>query len=393
MRFKTAVSEEPESRLAIEKVCAKIEADMGEEAADLALLFVSQHHRTSLKEITDYVQEHLQPAVLLGCTAEAVIGEGQELENRPAVCLWTARLPGAQITPLHLAFQQTGNGIAVEGWPEEAIARHKNPVFLLLAEPFSTPGRELLEFMQQQCPGAPAMGGVASGGMDYGQNLLVLNDQVIGEGAVGVVMSGPVSLQAVVSQGCRPIGQRFIITKAKGNLIYELSGRQALECLQEVYTQLSPHEQKIAQQGGLHAGYAIDEHKDQFDRGDFLVRNLLGADQASGSIAITDLVKEGQTLQFHLRDREMASEDLEWHLTACRAEQDQQMVAGALLFSCNGRGRRLFGDPHHDVSTLQRHVGEVPVAGFFAQGEIGPVGGKNFLHGYTASVVLFTQKA
>jgi small ligand-binding sensory domain FIST len=169
-----------------------------------------------------------------------------------------------------------------------------------------------------------------------------------------------------------------------------MGGKPALECLQQVYATLSPDEQRLARQG-LHIGCAIDEHQNKFERGDFLVRNLAGADQETGSIAITDIAKEGQTIQFHIRDKETASEDLHWLLTARKGLVSNKPIMGGLLFSCNGRGQRLFGNPHHDITAIRKQIGDIPVAGFFAQGEIGPVGGKNFLHGFTASVVLFGE--
>jgi small ligand-binding sensory domain FIST len=195
-----------------------------------------------------------------------------------------------------------------------------------------------------------------------------------------------------VSQGCRPIGERFLITKAEGNILYELGGRPAFTCLQEMYAALPSEEQEMARRG-LHLGVTINEAKTQFDRGDFLVRGLMGVDQAEGSLAIGDIVKEGQTVQFHLRDRETASEDFNCLLDAQRRQMGDLRPEGALLFSCNGRGRRLFGRPHHDVTAVRAHLGDVPVSGFFAQGEIGPVGGENFLHGFTASVAIFYRPA
>lgn len=388
--IKSAISTEEDSDQAVQDICREVAKVPGGKAGDLALLFVSQHHRQRLEEMAVHIRKENQPHVLIGCTGEGIIGGGQELERRPAACLWVAQLPGVEIVPFHLTFRQTSQGIDVERWPEEAAASKRNEVFLLLAEPFSTPGSELLDFLQGKYPGVPAVGGMASGGTDYGQNLLIFNDQVLEQGVVGVAMRGPISLQTVVSQGCRPIGERFVITRAENNIIYELGGRPALECLHQVYAGISPQEQGLARQG-LHIGYVIDEHKNQFERGDFLVRNLVGADQETGSIAITDIIQEGRTIQFHIRDRETASEDLQWLLTTRNNQIDKRPVAGALLFSCNGRGQRLFGSPHHDITAIRRQIGDIPVAGFFAQGEIGPVGGKNFLHGFTASVVLFTE--
>jgi small ligand-binding sensory domain FIST len=204
-----------------------------------------------------------------------------------------------------------------------------------------------------------------------------------------MAVSGPVSIRTVVSQGCRPIGDRYIVTKADKNMILELSGAPALERLQAMFDALDPNEQRIAQ-NGLHFGIVMDEQRNRFGRGDFLVRNLVGADQTSGALAVGDLVKEGQTVQFHVRDADSASEDLHLLLAGERARQSAPAL-GALMFSCCGRGRGLFGRPHHDVTAVRERIGAVPIAGFFAQGEIGPVCGTNFLHGYTASIALFSE--
>jgi small ligand-binding sensory domain FIST len=205
---------------------------------------------------------------------------------------------------------------------------------------------------------------------------------------IGVALTGAVRIRTVVSQGCRPIGDRFMITQAEQNIVHELSGKPALDRLREVFSLLTPSEQRQAERA-LHLGIVIDEHKDHFDRGDFLIRNLIGADQQSGSFALGDVVKEGQTVQFQLRDAAAASEDLHALLTGERIAHQDQTPIGALVFSCNGRGQRFFRTPHHDAAAIHQEIGGLPVGGFFAMGEIGPVGGNNFLHSYTASVALF----
>ena len=231
---------------------------------------------------------------------------------------------------------------------------------------------------------------MASSGRAPGQNRLLFNDQVVTSGAVGVTMTGRAIVCTVVSQGCRPIGERFIITRAEGNIIHELGGRSALARLQEVFEGLNQQDQQQARTG-IMAGYAMDEYKQELGRGDFLIRGLVGVDRSSGSIVLGDVVREGQTVQFQLRDEKAASEDLNLLLAGVKGQYPPLQVNGALLFSCNGRGQRFFGRPHHDVSSVRERVGEVPVGGFFAAGEIGPVGSRNFLHGYTASVALFCQ--
>jgi small ligand-binding sensory domain FIST len=260
-------------------------------------------------------------------------------------------------------------------------------VFVVLADPFSTPGTEFLAFLDDQCPGARAVGGMSSGGGAPGENRLLLGDAVVTEGVVGVALTGDVPIVTVVSQGCRPVGGRFLITRSEGNILYELGGRSAFVCLQEMYASLAPAEQEMARRG-LHLGVTINEAKSQFDRGDFLVRGLVGADQREGSLAIGDLVHEGQTVQFHIRDRETASEDLS-ALLETQAHARHRLMPEALCCSAATGGAAVVRRPHHDVTMVRSHLGDVSIAGFFAQGEVGPVGGGNFLHGFTASVAIF----
>jgi small ligand-binding sensory domain FIST len=244
----------------------------------------------------------------------------------------------------------------------------------------------MLARLEDDQPGIPVLGGVASGGAGPGDNRVFLDDRSYESGAVAVLLHGGVRIRSVVSQGCRPIGRRFVITKAERQVIAELGGKPALAQLNEVYAELSPEEQQLVQQG-LHVGRVLNEQQEDFGRGDFLVRNCLGADRASGAIAIGDYVRIGQTVQFHVRDAVTADEDLRDLLAAARHEAGE--AAAALLFTCNGRGTRLFDQPDHDARALETACGDIPVAGFFAQGEIGPIGGRNFVHGFTASLALF----
>lgn len=386
--YGSGVSPQADTDAAAKEACARAAFDSGS-PPDLALVFLSPHHAERAGDAAAVVAEHLKPRVLLGCIGEGIISGNQELERQPALAVWAARLPGVTLSPFHVTFYRADDGVGVSGWPAPMSA-DPSTVFVLLADPFSTPGAEFLTFLDQQCPGARAVGGMSSGGAP-GENRLILGDRVVTEGVVGVALTGDVPIATVVSQGCRPVGERFLITRADGNVIYELGGRPAFVCLQEMYASLAPAEQEMARRG-LHIGVTINEAKTQFDRGDFLVRGLVGADQHEGSLAIGDLVHEGQTVQFHIRDRDTASEDLSALLeTQARSSQGLTPEA-ALLFSCNGRGRRLFGRPHHDVTMVRSHLGDVSIAGFFAQGEVGPVGGNNFLHGFTASVAIFGRR-
>ncbi len=389
LRFSAVVSRDTNAVQAGRDLGQATRRALGEGPTDLAFLFFSPHYAEQSTDLTAAVRRELAPNLLVGCTGEGIIGGTEEIESAPAISLWAARLPGVSMTPIRLSCSQDEDGISVSGWPDELGSGPAPPTFLLLGDPFSTGVDEALSLIASRCPGSMAIGGMAGGGRDVGENRMVLNGEVYEGGLVGVALSGPLSIRTVVSQGCRPIGERYVVTRAENNVIHELGGVPALERLQTVFETLSGAERRLAHRA-LHIGVVMNEQRNRFERGDFLVRNLIGADRNSGSVAIGDMIKVGQTVQFHIRDAQSASEDLHLMLAADRSRH-QQPPLGALLFSCCGRGRGLFGQPHHDVTVLHERAGNIPVAGFFAQGEIGPVGGTNFLHGYTASVALFCE--
>jgi small ligand-binding sensory domain FIST len=393
VRFSSVLSRDLDAVEAGQDLAHAAKRELNGAPADLACLFLSSHYVGRAEELSEAVYRVLAPRVLLGCTGEGIISGSEEIERTAAVTLWAAHLPATSLIPLRLSSGHDGEALEFSngGWPDSLGQGSELPVFLLLADPFSTPMNEVLSLIADKAPGSAAIGGLAGGGHDLGENRLLLNNDMYDGGLVGVAISGAVSVRTVVSQGCRPIGERYVVTRAENNVIYELGGTPALERLQALFESLSSQEQMQAQ-NALHLGIAIDEHGSRFERGDFLVRNLVGADRSSGSVAIGDIVKEGQSVQFHVRDAQSASEDLHLLLATARARH-QTPPQGALLFSCCGRGRGLFGRPHHDVAVLRERAGDIPIAGFFAQGEIGPIGGSNFLHGYTASVALFSEKA
>ena len=324
---------------------------------------------------------------LLGCTGESILCNQREIEGQPALALWLAHLPGTTLLPMHLEFQPTQDGGSFTGWhPTLEESWPEGASLVLLGEPFSFPADVLLSRLNDDRPGVCVVGGMASGGWGVGQNRLLLGKQVLDSGAVALVMHGSTKLRAVVSQGCRPVGRPLVVTKAEQNVILELGGRPALKQLQEIFGTLTQHEQGLFRHG-LHVGQVINEYQDHFDRGDFLVRNVQGADPDSGAIAVGDFVRVGQTIQFQVRDAATADEDLEALLSAAKNGTSADCLA-ALVFTCNGRGTRLFDEPNHDAAALAQHWPGLPAAGFFAQGEIGPVGGKSFLHGFTASIAL-----
>jgi small ligand-binding sensory domain FIST len=384
LSFASALSTQADTAQAIAEVTDHALRALGG-TPDLALAFVSHHHGPSIESVAAGLCRGLGTETLVGCTGESIVGVGREVENQPALSLWLARLPGATIVPMHLRFTQTAEGGSITGWPAATEGAWPTGAALLaLGEPYSFPADVLLERMNEDRPGVPVIGGMASGGWQPKQNRLLLGPRELDDGAVAVLIHGPVRISTVVSQGCRPIGRHYVVTRAERNVIGEMSGKPPLAQLKELAGELSDVERRLIQRG-LHVGIVTNEYQDKFERGDFLVRNVIGADPNSGAIAIGDYVRVGQTVQFHIRDADSADEDLK-ALSSTGASSHPQ---AALLFTCNGRGTRLFGTADHDAGVLRESLGPIPLAGFFAQGELGPIGGKNFMHGFTASVALF----
>lgn len=388
LRFASALTRHGTAQAAADELVLAIRDQLGGARIDVAFVFISIQHADQAEALVEALREALDPGTLVGCTGEGVIATGQELETGPAATLWAAHLPGVVAHPLRLSFSSVHDQFSLRHWPD-MDADGAPPAMLLFADPFSTPMQDVLAVIEEQYPGTRALGGLAGGGQDLGENRLFLDGEVYTDGLVGVALSGHIAVHSVISQGCRPIGERFIVTKSEHNVIQELGGRPALHCLQTVFSQLSSEERAQAQRA-LHIGIAMDEHRAQFTRGDFLIRNLLGADQQTGAIVIGDVVQEGQTVQFQVRDAQSADEDLRVLLAASHPGR-HALPLGALLFSCCGRGKGLFGIPNHDAAAVGEQLGAIPVAGFFAQGEVGPVGGRNFLHGYTASIAIFSE--
>jgi small ligand-binding sensory domain FIST len=368
------------------------EPGRSDEPADLAFVFVSRGMDApdDVRPVFEHLADLVPARVVIGTTAEGVLAEGVEYERTPAVAVWLARLPGAELTPVSIEYAQTPDGGMFSGWPPTGpLSPGSDATLLLIGDPFSFPVDGFIRRLEEDHPGLTVLGGMASGGTRPGANTLVVGPRTYDSGAVGVVVRGGVRIRPVVSQGCRPIGRPLVITRAQENVIVELGGRPALERLREIFVSLDEADQALVR-SSLHVGRAACEYRDRFDRGDFLVRNVLGADPESGVIAIGDVVRTGQTVQFHVRDSASAGEDLR-RLLLREREAGAQPV-GALIFTCNGRGMRLFDQPGHDARCLRESLGPVPAAGFFAQGEIGPIGRRTFLHGFTASIALIEPR-
>ena len=388
MQCHVAVSQDTNPQQAAQVVSRSVHDAFGGLDCDLACVFFSPHFSEDVPFLLEIVHQKLGPKLLVGCMGAGVIGGTQEIEEHPGLVLWGLSNPNLKVTPFHFIPKKNGEAISLEGWPHMPEGHQAPQTFLLFADPFSTPIDELFALLDHHSPGSMAIGGIASGGMDEGESRLVLHDKIIESGVVGVVLQGGLDLRMIVSQGCQPIGERYVVTKVDRNVIQELGGIPPLERLETTLKALGEVERQQAA-NGLQVGIAMDEHRAEFRQGDFLIRGLLGADRQSGYLAIADFVQEGQTIQFHIRDAHAAGADLHGLLSKERLAFPSGPPKGALLFSCNGRGQRFFRMPHHDIAAVHQHLSTVPVAGFFAGGEIGPVGGKNFLHGYTASMALF----
>lgn len=384
MSYASALSEHPDAAEATGEVVGAVLEGTGPQP-DLAALFCSPHHVEAMGDIAASVRRLLQPGLLVGATGVAVLGGAREVEDGPAIGLWAGRL-AARPRPLLLQAVRTASGIALQGLSGATF--EPGDTLLLLADPFSLPVDPIIDALAAlEVPGraepftVPVVGGLASAARTPGGNRLVLDDTVVSSGGVGAVLPSSVATSAVVSQGCRPIGDPMIVTRAEGNLLMEIAGRSALDRLDDVVRAADPDERAMLA-GGLQIGVAIDEHRATFGRGDFLVRSVVGADRGQRALAVGDQVGVGTTVQFQVRDAEAADEDL-------RALLAEATGDAALVFTCNGRGKRLFGEPDHDARVVHDKLATPALAGMFCAGEIGPVGGRSFIHGMTASVVLF----
>ena len=397
--FASALSTDADPGRAEEQVVEGLRASLEGREPDLLCAFVSHHHGEAIEQLGPRIARALGGSALLGCTGEGIIGAAREIEREPALSLWGACLPDTDVRPFQVEARLSGSENEEEGTLEfTALPRVKKRAqasLLILADPFSFPMDEYLKRLNADLPGVPAVGGMSSGGMGPGQNLLFTQNGLVEGGAIGVVLEGGVEVRAVVSPGCRPIGKPWVVTDCEQNLALKLGGRPAMEVLMETLMALPAADQQHFQKRPF-VGLAIDPAKLEFSPGDFLARQIVGLQTKKQAVAVGDHLRRGQTIQFLVQDAGTASSDL----TALMGHQGggalaagRPGAAGALLFSCNGRGSRMFDEPDHDVTRVRAGLaGDVPVAGFFAMGEIGPVGGKNFLHGFTASVAVFRPR-
>src|SRR5438034_1753229 len=354
---------------------------LGGADVDLAFLFLTADHIDGAEEALEAASEELDAAHLLGCVAEGIVGHDQELEQGPGASVWAAALPGSRIETFHAIAIGTEEGVAIAGVPQFDDA----DLVTMLADPFTFPAAGFLSKLNEEEDQVPMVGGLAAGGGEPEAQALFRDGEVLTDGAVGAVLRG-VRVRTVVSQGCAPVGTDSVITEAEENVVHELAGKPALDRLRTELGTMTVDEQQLAARGGVLAGLVIDENRSEYQRGDYLMRGLIGADEDTGSLAVGEPVRVGQTLRFHVRDAQAADEDLREGLADAL---NGGHAAGALVFTCNGRGTNMFPEPDHDARAVAEALGGDALAGFFCAGEIGPVGGKPFLHGFTATLAIF----
>ena len=393
MKWASAISEHSTLREALEQCAASIRDQLGE-APQLAVAFVSPHYQQDYASVGPMLSELLGAEHTFGCSGGGIIGAGLEVEQRPALSITAAALPGVDIEAFHLDGDKLPDlDAGPDKWTELlGVSENQEPQFVLLADPFSFPVQNLIMGLDFAYPRAAKIGGLASGAQRPGDNALFLDGEMHGSGAIGLALHGNIMVDTVVAQGCRPIGDAMRITSSQRNILGELDGKPPMAVLQDLFRTLSERDRQLMGHS-LFLGVVMDEFIDTPVQGDFLIRNVVGMDQRTGALAIGEMLKEGQLVQFHLRDAETSAQDLTFVLERYATENRENEVPGALLFSCLGRGEYLYGRPNHDTDIFRDKLGQVPLGGFFCNGEIGPVGGTTFLHGYTSSFGLFRSRA
>ncbi len=377
MPFAAALSEHPLPTHATGEVVGQVLEQLGP-GPDLAVVFVTAPLAGALEDIAATIRRTLRPTTLVGATAVSVLGGDREVEEQAAISLFAARI--GPVTPVRIRADRLDDGWRLQSTLSGPLGAR---TLLLLADPFTFPTDGFLAELAVEEPQLRVVGGMASAARGPGGNRLVLDEAVVGDGAVGVLFDAGTAASTVVSQGCRPVGQPLVVTRAERNVIYEIAGRPALDRLNELANELSPDDRSLLTRG-VHVGRVMDEGRTEFGTGDFLVRQVMGADREAGALAVGDEIEVGTTIQFHVRDADSADEDLRTMLADASGR-------AALVFTCNGRGTHLFDEPHHDASVVNAWLGGGATAGMFCAGELGPVGGSNFVHGFTASVLLFDE--
>jgi small ligand-binding sensory domain FIST len=414
MQWSSALSTQPSLEAAIDEVIQRAQSDL-EVPPDLALLFVSTTFSSEYPRLLPLFRERLQVPHLVGCGGGGVIGQSPagktaEIEDAPAIVLMLAHLPGVQVQTFHLLDTDLPDpDSSPDRWVEVIrVDPAEQPQFILFADAMTASPYDLLQGLDYAYPGAVKIGGLTSGNSVMGSSGLFCNEQLFHEGTVGVSLSGNIVVETIVAQGCRPIGSPYRVAEAERNVVLQVEEQPdpselgsletevqtPLEALQDLVGSLSEADRALAQHA-LSVGIVRNEFKQNLEPGDFLIRNLIGVDPRIGAIAIGDRIRPGQRIQFHLRDAQASAEDLDSLLRRYIQTHPLQnnSPTGALLFDCLGRGERFYGKPDFDSQLFKRYIQDIPISGFFCNGEIGPIGGTTFLHGYTAAIGIFRSQS
>lgn len=391
MRWASTLSLERDLRPAVGDALGRLASALGDAPPDLLLVFVSAQHEDAYERLPELTRA-AGARVVVGCSAGGVIGGGREIEQQAAVAVVGAVLPGVRLAPFHLETEHLPPLDAREAWAALVDApADEDPHVLFLADPFTAEVEPLLAGLDRHFPAGRKVGGLASGGTEIGRHVLLEGATVHRGGVVGVTMSGDLTVETIVAQGCRPIGDPMFVTAAQGRLLRGLDGEPAARVLRRLFEGLDSRDQELFRHS-LFVGLAMRESCETYHQGDFLIRNIVGLDSANGALMLGASLHEGTIIQFHLRDAATSAADLETLLARQAGAPGVPEPAGALLFSCMGRGVQLYGRPDHDSETFHRHFGRLPLGGFFCNGEIGPVHGTTFVHGYTSSFALFASR-
>jgi small ligand-binding sensory domain FIST len=393
MRWASAVDTDTVLTAAVERAAAKIFMGLGQQEPDLLTVFVSSHHAPHFDVLAELLQREFENSYLFGCGALAVIGGGREIEDRPALSLSGALLPGVRMRGTHLDATQVPPLHAEPHVWEDALqlTANQQPSFLILTDPLSFETQPLLKGLDRVYPSANKIGGLASGAKQVGAAALYLGKQVYHSGAITLALTGNIRIDTVVAQGCRPIGDPMFITSAHENLVREIDGHTPREVLATLFEVLPAPDRDLFSQS-LFLGVAMRGDASEYTTGDFLIRTILGMDPQTGALWVNAQVPPNSVVQFHLRDAATSAYDLDRALTQYRASMPPTAPSGALLFSCLGRGIGLYGQADHDCNAFRRLVADIPVAGFFGNGEIGPVQNSTYLHGYTSAFAVFSER-
>ncbi|MBI3297673.1 MAG: FIST C-terminal domain-containing protein [Elusimicrobia bacterium] len=387
MEWAAAISENNDTSKAVFE-CARVVSEDKSGPPDIAFIFPSPHHRESYEDLPELLYKALGQKHLIGCSGGGVIGAGREIERKAALSLVAGWLPGVSIRPFYVTQETMPNPDASpRAWREWVGVTESKPDFLILSDPFSLDPEEFVQGLDYAFPQSVKIGGLASGGSEPEANAVFIDRRSYKRGAVGAAFSGDIAIDPIVTQGCRPIGLPMQVTECDKNIIVELDGKRTLKVLEELLRGLEDDDKKLAR-NSLFIGLLGDPMKKPASGGgDYLIRNLIGIDPEKGVLAIGAIVRPGQTVQFHLRDRKASAADIDNRLS--RYAGASKTASAALLFTCLGRGQGLYRKPNHDSDVFKAKLGPLPMGGIFCNGEIGPVDGTTFLHGYTSCFGIF----